>query len=86
MGKATNSLVQLPAMTINNSQLLAGHSSSISTLTANSSINTPLLYQPVDTFMSSGGANGGAWVEIMKRKKRKQIMEKNLPVKGEGTL
>jgi hypothetical protein len=36
-GKATNSLVQLPAnMTLNDSQLLAGHISSISTLTKNS--------------------------------------------------
>ena len=36
-GKATNSLVKLPAtMTLNNSQSLAGHSSLISTLTANS--------------------------------------------------
>ena len=36
-GKATNSLVQLPAsMTLNDSQLLAGHTSFISTLTKNS--------------------------------------------------
>ena len=36
-GKATNSLVQLPAtMTLNDSQSLAGHTSSISTMTKNS--------------------------------------------------
>jgi hypothetical protein len=49
-------------MPLNDSQSLAVHSSSISTLTANSSINIQLLvvvYQPVDTFMSSGaGASG----------------------------
>ena len=41
-------------MTLNDSQSLAGHISSISTLTANSSINVQL---PVDTFVSSYGAS-----------------------------
>ena len=49
--KSYNSLVQLAAsMTPNDSQSLAGHISSVSTLTANSSINFHL---PVDAFVSS---------------------------------
>ena len=49
--KSYNSLVQLAAsMTPNDSQSLAGHISSVSTLTANSSINVHL---PVDAFVSS---------------------------------
>ena len=54
--KSYNSLVQLAAsMTPNDSQSLAGHISSISTLTANSSINVQL--PPLDAFMSSDGAS-----------------------------
>ena len=97
-GKATSSLVQLPvSMILNDSQLLAGHISSISTLTVNSSIYIQL---PVDTFMSINGAsvarmrnNEGKEQEANsneigmvrnneeKEQETKQIMKMDLPVK-----
>ena len=61
-------------MTINDSQLLAGHTSSISTMTVNSSIDIRL---PVDKFIN----NGGASVARVKSNKEKE-QETRLKIQG----